>query len=407
MTVAAPLQRRRAVVAGIWALTTAGGIVLLLAALAPSSAGIDSSFTLVMALAADGVIYASVGAFLAIRRPGSLVASVLMAGGALIIVAFNGFAFGAGLTLANGPDDPAAGLASLVGGLALYPALVVAGPALALVFPDGRLPGPRWRWAILVIACMLTAGFLLAAVRPGLVAEGLAINPLGFNGDAWTQWGELGVTVSGLALAASFVLGIIAVAVRYRRGGGIQRAQVRWFLAANVASVTFLSLSFLDGGTGPPTLFDILGVLSLALPPLAVGIAVMRYRLYEIDRIISRTIAYGAVTAILVGIYAGAIIVLQGPLGAVLGGDTISVALSTLVVAALFQPIRRRVQRAVDQRFDRARFDAERTVHAFTEQLRDEVDLSRLQRALVATADDAVRPVAASVWIRANVKVVR
>ena len=408
MTAAASTRRRRVALAGIWAASTVGAIVLLLASLAPSSEETDAAFTLVLtALAANSVVYASVGAFLAIRRPGSLVAYVLIAGGALIIVAFNGFVFGAGLTLTNGPDDLVAGLASVVGGLILYPALVVAGPALALVFPDGRLPGPRWRLAIAVIASMLTAGFLLASLRPGPVNDGLAINPLGINGDAWTQWGGLGVALSGLALTASLVLGIIAVVVRYRRGSGIQRAQLRWFFAANVATVIFLSLSFLDGGTGPPTAFDILGVLSLALPPLAVGIAVMRYRLYEIDRIISRTIAYGTVTAILVATYAVAILVLQGPLGDLLGGDTVSVALSTLVVAALFQPIRRRVKRAVDRRFDRARFDAQRTVNAFTEQLRDEVDLVRLRTALVATADHAVRPVTASVWLRAGAKVGR
>lgn len=237
MTAVVPTRRRRVAVAGIWAASTAGAIVLLLASLAPSSDVSDAGFTLVLAaLAADSAAYASVGAVLAIRRPGSLVAYVLMAGGALLIVTSNGFVFGAGLTLTNGPDDLVAGVASVVGGLTLYPALVVAGPALALVFPDGRLPGPRWRWAIGVIASMLTAGFLLASLRPGPVNDGLAINPLGINGDAWTLWGGLGVALSGLALTASLVLGIIAVVVRYRRGSGIRRAQLRWFLAANVAT---------------------------------------------------------------------------------------------------------------------------------------------------------------------------
>ena len=305
MTVVAPTRRRRLVVTGIWAASTAGAVALVLATLPLSGDEIDVTFMLAMtALAVDVEIFASVGAVLAIRRPGNLVGYVLMAAAALMAVTFCGFVFGAGFTLINGPNDLTAGLASLVGGLTIFPGLVVAGPALALVFPDGRLPGHRWRWAIAVIVSMLTIGLLLAAVRPGPVNDGLAVNPLGIPGDDWTQWGGLGLLVSGLALVASLILGIVAVVVRYRRGSGVERAQLRWFLAANVTTAILLSLSFLDGSSGSPTIIDILGVLSLGLPPIAVGIAVMRYRLYEIDRIISRTIAYGVVTAILAAVYA-------------------------------------------------------------------------------------------------------
>ena len=403
MSHVAPTRRHRLGIAGIWAASTVGAVALVLATLPLPTQELDVTFMLALtALAVDVEVFASVGAVLAIRRPGNQVGYVLLAAGALLALTFCGFVFGAGLTLINGSDDLAAGLASMVGGLTIYTALVVAGPALAIVFPDGRLPGRRWRWATAVIVSMLTLGFVLALVRPGPVNDGLAINPFGIPGDGWSQWGGVGLLVSGLALVVSLILGIVAVVVRYQRGTGVERAQLRWFLASNVATAILLCLTFLDGSTGSPTIIDIMGVLSLGLPPIAVGLAVMRYRLYEIDRIISRTIAYACVTAILVATYAGAIIVLQGPLGNVVGGDTVSVALSTLVVAALFQPIRMRVQRAVDRRFDRARFDVERTVDAFAEQLRDEVDLVRLRRTLVATAADAMHPVSAAVWLRAE-----
>ena len=134
--------------------------------------------------------------------------------------------------------------------------------------------------------------------------------------------------------------------------------------------------------------------------PIAIGIAVTRYRLYEIDRIISRTLSYGLVTVTLALVFVGGVLGLQAVLAPFTRDSTIAVAASTLVVAALFQPLRRRVQRAVDRRFDRARYDGQKVVDAFGRQLRDEVDLDRLRTTLLATADDVVRPVSASVWLR-------
>jgi len=141
-------------------------------------------------------------------------------------------------------------------------------------------------------------------------------------------------------------------------------------------------------------------VVTFALPAVATAVAILRYRLYEIDRIVSRTIAYGLLTVILVAAYWGAILLLQGPLRTVLGGDTISVALSTLVVAALVQPIRRRVQHAVDRRFDRARFDAESTAAAFAERLRDQVDIAAVVSDLDLTVQSSLKPATIGLWLR-------
>ena len=162
----------------------------------------------------------------------------------------------------------------------------------------------------------------------------------------------------------------------------------------------------MDGSPGP-SVFDVLAPWSLALPPLAVGVAILRYRLYDIDRLISRTVSWAVVTGVLVAVFAGAVVALQAVFGAVTQGETLAVAASTLVVFALLQPVRRRVQTAVDRRFDRRRYDAQQTVDAFAEQVRNEVDLTRLRGALVATAQDAVRPVEATVWLRRRAEAAR
>ena len=142
------------------------------------------------------------------------------------------------------------------------------------------------------------------------------------------------------------------------------------------------------------------GFIGLIALPIAIGIAILRYRLYDIDRLISRTIGWAMVTGLLVALFAGLVVVLQAPLAPLTKENTIAVAASTLVAFALFQPLRRRVQRAVDRRFDRARYDGQRTVDAFAERLRNEVDLGTLRGALVATAEGAVRPTGAGLWLR-------
>ena len=182
--------------------------------------------------------------------------------------------------------------------------------------------------------------------------------------------------------------------VRLRRAGEIEREQLKWFTFAAIPEVGLIVASAFV--TLPP-----LGAILIApLLPAAATMAILRYRLFEIDRIVSRTIAYLAITGVLVATYAVVILVLQGPLGAVTGGDTIAVALSTLVVAALFQPVRRRAQTVVDRRFDRARFDAERTAAAFSERLRDETDIATVTADLDGTVREVLKPTALTLWLR-------
>ena len=194
------------------------------------------------------------------------------------------------------------------------------------------------------------------------------------------------------------MLGAAAVIVRYRRAGVVERQQLRWFLAAVLLAVVPIALSPQEGIGGP--IWILVASLGLLLVPVSVWIAVTRHRLYEIDRLISRTIGWAVVTGLLLAVFAGASSVLQAALPGLTQGKTLAVAVSTLVAFALFQPLRRRVQRAVDRRFDRARYDGERTAAAFAERLRNEVDLAGLERDITATVGAALSPSSAGMWIK-------
>ena len=367
-------QRRTMVVAVAWLAAVIGAVTMV----AVASSGVilaGTGFPLAFAgLALAGVSDASVGAVLTIRRPGNVIGLVLLLAAILLPVTFLGFIGGA-VTEGQGSHDVLAGLSALLGSLGIVPTLIIAGPLLALLFPDGRLPGPRWRWPVGAIAAMVALGSAIVVLRPGAVGESLADNPFGLADiSASEPFWALGESLALAAIPAALLLALAAVIVRVRRARGVELAQLKWFVAANVIVAALLMLSFADGAT-EPTVFDILATWSLSLPALAVGIAILRYRLFEIDRLIARTVSWAVVTGLLVGGFAVAVVALQAVLDDFIQGQTVAVAASTLVAFALFQPLRRRVQSAVDRRFDRAHYDAQRTVAEFSDRLRDEVDL--------------------------------
>jgi len=334
-----------------------------------------------------------------LRRPGNVVGLVLMVAAFVVAGTFLAFIWAAILTQARGPHDVLAGVVSVVAGLGIYPSLIAAGPLLALVFPDGRLPGPRWKWPIGVVVGLLVVGLGMVAIRPGPTGGSLADNPLVIHGlpgsDAFWAMGDV---IAAAALPLSLLLAMAAVIVRMRRAGEVERAQLKWFVAAYVVVVGLLAVSFADGTT--QTLIDLLSPWALSLPAIAVGIAVLRYRLFEIDRIVSRTIGWATLTGLLVAVYLVAVLFLQSQLAGVTQGQTLAVAASTLLAAAAFQPARRRIQRVVDRRFDRARYDGERTVATYADDLRDQVDLQAISVHTVAAVDAAVRPRRTSLWLR-------
>jgi hypothetical protein len=400
-------RRRTVAVAAAWLAAVAGAMLVFVARTGSSYA--DGSFTPVLGGLVLGITTnASVGAILVLRRPGNVIGLVLMLGAIVSAVTLFTWVSGAALAEQRGDHDVLPGAVSLIGALGFVPAMFVGGPLLALLFPTGRLPGPRWKWPVGSIIAAIAFPMPMGLLHPGPIPNTVVDNPFGASGFSGSEafW-TIGIALYVASLPAALILAVAAVIVRFRRSAGIERAQLKWFVAAIFAIGTLLTLGFADGGLDvglaagtSPTIFDVLAVASLSLPAIAVGVAILRYHLFEIDRIISRTLSWAVVTGLLGAVFVGLVVGLQALSANVTKSNTLAVAASTLVVAALFQPLRRRVQGAVDRRFNRARYDAQRTTDAFAAQLRDEVDLARLRVALVDTVEEAVRPASASVWLR-------
>jgi hypothetical protein len=374
-------------------------VAIAVAAAAFPDFGMDVATAGFLVFAATwSLVQGTVGTAIAWRRPDNRIGRLMQLTGPLIVSVFIGFLVGAIRYLTEGPSDLLGGLAAWWGGAMLYPVLFLAFPALALLFPDGHLPGPEFRGPVAAILAVLLVVVLPAVFARGQVNEGLPDNPFGFL-DAPPGVLRLLVSAGGLALVASMVVAIAGVAVRWRRGSAIERAQLKWLLAPLALGVASFGFAF---GSSLTDFADLVSFISALLIPVAIGIAVLRYRLYEIDRLISRTVSWALISATLVALFAVAVVALQGALANITQGQTIAVASSTLLAAAAFQPLRRRVQTFVDRRFDRAAYDAQRIAEGFAERIRNEVDLGQVRGGLTAIAVEAVRPVGASVWLRAS-----
>jgi hypothetical protein len=273
-----------------------------------------------------------------------------------------------------------------------------------LLFPDGLLPSPRLRWLLwvyLAVGTLWMAGAFaltigaIAGHRVSVDAEGnllLLDHPAGSA--AW--WGTAQTAVL-LTIALSWLISLAGQVISYRDSSGERRQQLKWLLGGSAASlVGVLAGIALSSSTGPVRIIGSAGILvAFFALPASMGVAILKYRLYDIDRVISRTLAYAIVTGLLIGVYAGLVLLatevfkLKGP---------VSVAAATLAAAALFNPLRRRVQRAVDRRFNRARYDADRTVAAFADRLKDAVELNAVRDDLAAVVQSVLEPAHLSVW---------
>jgi hypothetical protein len=275
-------------------------------------------------------------------------------------------------------------------------------PFVLLLFPTGRLPSRRWRflaWVVLAAgASLLPLGFLSLESSFGPVESPFAVG--GVAGEAITTLGSALVMV----LFVSIILSALSLVVRYHRSSGVERQQLKWIA---LAAVLFgglivadqLSLDTLLGGT----LWNLLAGAAFAGLYVAVGIAILRYRLYDIDRIINRTLVYGSLTAMLALIYYGGVAATQAIFRTFTGQEEqpqIAVVDSTLVIAALFNPLRRRIQSFIDRRFYRRKYDARKTLEAFSAKLRDETNLEALNGDLVGVVRETMQPAHASLWLR-------
>lgn len=284
------------------------------------------------------------------------------------------------------------------------PAIALFGLSV-LLFPDGRLPARRWRWALwgyLAVAAFWIAGaFIISA--GAIVGHHIQVDSGGnllvidhpTGSAAW--WGAV-QDLFFPVLGACWLASIAGQAVSYRRSSGERRLQLKWLVGGSVIAVTggVLAVPLSNSPDQALRIAGSVGLVAVVALPLSMGVAILRYRLYDIDRILSRTVAYAIITGLLLGFYAGLVLLATQVLGF---SSPVAVAASTLAAAALFSPVRRRVQHAVDRRFNRARYDADQTVTLFAARLQDAVDLDSARADLLATVSASLQPAHVSVWL--------
>ena len=348
------------------------------------------------------LLFAAVGLLITRAEPRNAIGWIFLASAALL--AANLAAYGYTDLALGGEPWPGDRWTASFTYWSFIPAVFVAPALAAQLFPNGSpLPG-GWR-----LAFWLTAGFgtlaTLAAFSSTHQDDSYATlsNPAavpGLLGSIARGFDQYGTAVAPLAFAAS----VAALVVRFRRSTGIQRQQMKWLASAGAVPIAMFGLSFVtelaDGSSAILSMCFITGFASLMLVPVAVGIAIRRYRLYEIDRVISRTLVYGSLTVVLGAAYALLVLAGQAIFSSFAGGSNLAVAASTLVVAGLFLPVRSRVQRIVDRRFYRRRYDAQRTIEAFTARLRHQVELTTLCGDLQSVVNESVQPAHVTVWLR-------
>jgi hypothetical protein len=385
-----------------WLLCVASITLGLLGLVLESLNGHQIAASGVIGIALLAITFPLVGAVVAARRPQNSLGWIFCLIGLFYGLTVTGEAY-AIYALQTAPGSlPGGELMSWVGNWAWAPGLGLLMTFALLLFPDGRLPSRRWRpvaWlsgASIAMICGLGGIWSWPQRGLGLLEsnqEGLENAP---------RLIELLVLAGLPLLLLCGLASVVALLLRFRRSPGVERQQLKWFAfagAGTVAGVVLILFPSEYGWLGPVS--SLIGLPLLLSMPVAAGVAILRYRLYDIDRLINRTLVYGLLTALLGGVYA-AVVLLLGQLFGGIGAEPPSwlVAGATLAVAALFQPARRRIQQVVDRRFNRRRYDAARTVDAFAVRLRDQVDLDVLGAELLAVVDQTVEPTTGSLWLR-------
>ena len=338
------------------------------------------------------IALAAVGGLVAARRPGNSYGWVLLA--VALIWTVNGVA----------ADYAAAALAR--GWIGVWPAtlLTVATALLAwgtfvtfvlLLYPTGTLPTPRWRWIARGAGLgllLMVAGMVWTALKVG-AGESMRVFSAG---EPVTESGAAEVLngIGHFLVFSALIASVISLVVRYRRAEKVQRLQLKWFGFGAALVAASILVAPLVGGLAWMEIFAVTAM------PVVIGIAILRWHLYDIDRIVSRTLAYALLTLLLVGIYLLAVSTMTTVTASRTGDSPVGVAAATLLAAAAFQPARRRIQSTVDRRFNRARYDARRTVEGFATSLRQEVDIDDVQVHLLATVDQVLHPATVTVWLR-------
>ena len=345
--------------------------------------------------------FAVVGAVLVAVRPTNVIGWIMSAIALMVSTFLAGDSYAAYVMVTRGHPDALAVVSAWIGSWYWLTLLVLVLIYMPLLFPDGRLPSRRW----LPIAVLAGVG-MLGVVVLGTLADTLPLNeapgyeidnPIGIEGLANVEDLPVFGVLSSLLVVCIIGAGA-SVVMRFRRSRGAERQQMKWFAYAVVPMLLIPTDGFLPGIISSVAL----GVVLIGLPT-AIGIAVLRYRLYEIDIIINRTLVYGSLTALLAAVYFGGVAMTQVILRAITGqGEQpqLAIVVSTLVIAALFNPLRRRIQSFIDRRFYRRKYDARKTLAAFSARLRDETDLEALSGDLVGVVAETMQPTHVSLWLR-------
>jgi hypothetical protein len=343
-----------------------------------------------------GPVFGVVGFVVAWRRPGNPLGWLLLSAVGFLVLSSDAGLYAAAAYRLHGGSLPLGWVAVLLQpGWA--PAIALFGLSV-LLFPDGRLPGPRWRWALrayVAVAALWTVGVFVISVQV-IAAHQIRVDSSGnllaidhpVGPYAW--WG-LVQQVFFPVLGACWLASVAGQVISYRRSSGERRLQLKWLVGGSVVAVAggLLTVPLTDNPDPVLQAVGSIGLLAVLALPVSMGVAILKYRLYDIDRIISRTLAYALVTGLLVGVYAGLVLLATQVLRF---SSSVSVAAATLAAAGLFYPLRARVQRAVDRRFNRARYDADAAVAAFAARLQDAVDLDKVRADLLTVVRGALQP---------------
>jgi len=340
--------------------------------------------------------FAVVGSLLVAKRPSNPVSWIMITIGLMVGLFPAAETYAAYVMTTRGHPDALAVFGAWVTAWYWYLLLALALIFLPLLFPDGRLPSRRWL-PVAVIAGIGTAGLvILGALSDPLIGQNVDYridNPIGIAGIPSTEE-HLFLDPFGIIYLIGLIGATAAVVVRFRRSRGVERQQLKWFLYAVALLPLMAIIDFV------PVVGGLLFGLVLVALPTAIGIAVLRYRLYDIDVIINRTLVYGALTVSLGLVYIGCVVLLRQVLAPLTGSSELAIMASTLAIAALFTPLRRRIQTMIDRRFYRRKYDAAKVLAAFGATVRDETDLDALTSEMLRVIDDTMQPESVGLWQR-------
>lgn len=383
-------------------LTTLGLVFLVLngGRLSDSNAfrGINAVFSVLF------LTFPTVGAAIASREPGNAIGWLFLGAGLGAGLADFLFGYSEYVLVVEPGSLPGGEIAAVAGGAVELPTAAAASLLLLVIFPTGRPLSPIWRLWVWVVGIDLALFAVATLLDPGSLYEfPERTNPWGLDAAGWVSGWIWAVTLP--VLYGSMLLGLVALTVRFRRAAGVERLQLKWllyvaglFVASAPVLIALETLGY-DRVAGS-FVGDLVFSLLVVLVPLAVGVAILRHRLYDIDVVINRTLVYAAVTLTLVAAYLGSVLLFRLVLTPLAGDSDLAVAGSTLAVAALFRPVRSRFQSVVDRRFYRSRYDAARTLEGFAGHLRDELDLETLGVDLRRVVRHTMQPAHVSLWLR-------